>query len=86
MSNIETEYSVHTCATEGCGVTYALTTGFDKRRRDDHGTFYCPNGHTHSYPQKTAEEILRDRLSAKDAVISDLQNKLAKKRKYTKKK
>jgi C4-dicarboxylate-specific signal transduction histidine kinase len=55
---IET-YNVHCCQT--CGVSYALTSAFESRRRDDHKTFYCPNGHTQYYPQKNDVEKQRER-------------------------
>lgn len=52
-------YNVH-CCTE-CGVSYALTNAYDARRRDDHKSFYCPNGHSQHYPQKNEAEAQRAR-------------------------
>lgn len=43
--------SVHTCA--NCGVTYGMTAGYEDRRREDHQSWYCPNGHSQWYPQKS---------------------------------
>jgi|SRR3990167_10194114 len=50
----------HCCPTAGCGVSFWVTEGFDGRRREDHQSFFCPNGHTLTYGQKTAAEIDRD--------------------------
>lgn len=57
LSIIET-FNVH-CCTE-CGVSYALTAAFEGRRRNDHKTFYCPNGHEQYYPQKSDAELARE--------------------------
>lgn len=53
--NIIETFNVH-CCTE-CGVSYALTAAFESRRRNDHKTFYCPNGHRQHYAQRTEAEI-----------------------------
>jgi hypothetical protein len=42
-----------------CCVDFGLGADFQRRRRADHGTFYCPNGHSQYYPQDNAEEKLR---------------------------
>lgn len=47
------ELKEHTCAWEGCGVTFGLTDGFEDRRKEDHKSFYCPNGHSMSYRGET---------------------------------
>lgn len=58
---VQTAYITYTCAQRGCGVTFAVEDGFDDRRRNDHATFYCPNGHTLSYTGKTELEKERAR-------------------------
>lgn len=58
---VQTAYITHTCARQGCGVSFAVEDGFDDRRRNDHATFYCPNGHTLSYSGKTEAEKERAR-------------------------
>lgn len=42
-----------------CGITFGISTEFRERRRDDHRSFYCPNGHSLSYSgkSKTEEEL-----------------------------
>jgi DNA-binding transcriptional regulator YiaG len=46
-----------------CGVAFAMTTDYIKRRRDDHATFYCPSGHSNVYLGKSEAEQLRDQLA-----------------------
>jgi hypothetical protein len=58
-------YTVHACAS--CGVEFAVSDGYDSRRRDDGRRFYCPNGHTLSY-----SDTVYDRLQkAKDALARE---------------
>lgn len=52
-------YNVHCCSS--CGVAYAISDAYDDRRREDHATFWCPNGHGQSYSQKTEAEKQRER-------------------------
>ena len=47
-----------------CGVVYALASGFIQARREDHKTFYCPNGCNRWYPGKTDKEKRIDSLTA----------------------
>lgn len=49
-----------------CGVPFAVTQEYQNRRKKDHGTFYCPNGHSMYYPGKTEEERLREQLQRRD--------------------
>lgn len=60
---IFTSITIFTCATDGCGVMYGLEDGFVARRRDDHKSWNCPNGHHQHFPQKNVEELLRQELA-----------------------
>lgn len=49
-----------------CGMTFAVPQDFDSRRRDDHGNFFCPSGHSQRYSgkselEKAREELVRER-------------------------
>lgn len=48
-------YTVIMCGHEGCGVRFAMDDGFIRARREDHATFYCPNGHPRWYPPGSSE-------------------------------
>jgi len=69
-----------------CKIPFWITNGADDRFRKEHKTFYCPNGHTNFYPQKTDAEILKGRLADKDIEIADLQKQLRKKARRSSKK
>lgn len=45
-----------------CHVLFAITDDFQRARRRDKATFYCPNGHAQSYAGKTEEQKLREQL------------------------
>lgn len=51
-----TDLAVLTCG--NCGVMFAMPTAMNRARHEDHGTFYCPNGHGRAYHGETAEEKL----------------------------
>lgn len=52
-----------------CGVIFAMTTEFEKRRRNDHKTWYCPNGHHLVFSEENEEERLARELKvAQDSV------------------
>jgi hypothetical protein len=44
-----------------CGITFAVPTDYDQKRRNDHKLFYCPSGHSQSYVGKTEAQKQRDR-------------------------
>lgn len=47
--------SVHVnCA--NCGIEFCLPQAVEDKRREDHKTFYCPNGHSNYYPAATEKE------------------------------
>lgn len=47
-----------------CGLPWGVPYHFQERRREDHKTFYCPNGHSNWYPQENKEERLAKELDA----------------------
>lgn len=50
-----------------CSMVFGLTEKFQRARRNDHNTFYCPNGHSNYYPGKSEAEKLRDQLAGERA-------------------
>ena len=57
-------YTVFECC--NCGVAYAVTTDFERRRREDGTAFYCPRGHSQVFT-KTEVQKLKEQLAAKQA-------------------
>ena len=45
-----------------CGIPFAMTKDFQKRRLDDRKNFYCPSGHEQHYVGKTEAQKLREKL------------------------
>jgi len=45
-----------------CGIAFGLDKSFETRRRDDHKTFWCPNGHGQHFPQQSRAEELEGKL------------------------
>lgn len=48
------EMYISDCA--NCGVIFGMAAELEARRREDHGRFYCPNGHTMSFQGPTQAE------------------------------
>ena len=53
-------FEVEDCV--ACGVTFAMTTDYANKKKKDHRTFYCPNGHRQHYAEQSDEEKLKDAL------------------------
>lgn len=47
-----------------CGVTFGMTRAFIDARKQDHRTWYCPNGHERHYPSESREGRLERELAA----------------------
>ena len=47
-----------------CGVTFGMPSDYQQQRQKDHGTFYCPNGHSQYYPADNEVERLKKRLAS----------------------
>ena len=50
------ERTVHIIECAACSIDFGIGADFMKRRREDHETFYCPNGHSNYYGGPTAAE------------------------------
>lgn len=57
---INVSLNLSTCNCSECGIVYTLPCNFRETRVDDHGTFYCPNGHQQHFPGKSVKEELRE--------------------------
>lgn len=47
-----------------CGVIFAMPKRLEQARRQDKGSFYCPNGHSMSFTQTEAERVRREMQAA----------------------
>ena len=50
-------------------MVFGVTEDFERRRRDDHKTFYCPTGHPNVWRQQSeAERLRRDLRREREAL------------------
>lgn len=61
---------VSDCA--NCGTVFGIAADLEKRRRQDHATFYCPNGHPMHFTGKNDEELLRVEKARNTALTDQL--------------
>lgn len=59
---VRIEQAIHVIECAACSIDFGIGDDFMARRREDHGTFYCPNGHVNYYPQDNEAERLRKEL------------------------
>lgn len=65
-----TSFETETCCS--CGMKFAMTSDFMRRRRDDHALFYCPAGHNQYYYGKTEAQKLKEQLEQRAAEVARL--------------
>ncbi len=65
---ITTRIELLHCA--NCGLQFGMTSDFEERRRNDHGNFYCPAGHSNVYLGKSKAERLQDQLNTKERELA----------------
>ncbi len=58
--------TLHIVECAKCHMDFGILPFFEKERRRDHGTFYCPAGHRNYYPQKSDIEQVRERAQRAD--------------------
>lgn len=56
---MEVQSTVLTCCHRGCGIVFAVPSWWQQKRREDHTSFYCPNGHQQSFSSESDEEKFR---------------------------
>jgi hypothetical protein len=63
--NVTIELVTEECC--NCGVLFGIPVDMQRRRRNDHQSFYCPHGHPQHYDSESAEEQLRRELREAEA-------------------
>lgn len=69
-----TTYEIIDCPT--CGIFFAVTEEFEKRRTNDGKSFYCPHGHSMSYGDTTRDKLKREQEKTA-RLVSQLDQKRA---------
>lgn len=72
-------YSITKCCV--CDVRFAMTADFERRRREDRRSFYCPNGHAQGFCGKTPAEREREAREAAERRAVALQAQIDQKNK-----
>lgn len=70
--------AVETCC--NCGMRFAMPAAYQAKRRNDHGSFHCPAGHSQHYPGKSDAEKLRDELTGERARLDQAKAQLERQR------
>ena len=69
LAAIKFEVEFADCCCSSCGITYYVPENWQRKRRQDHANFFCPNGHSQYYPQETdAEKYKRKSETLADQV------------------
>lgn len=72
--DVQPEWHIETCLK--CGMLFGVPAAFQRQRKDDRATFYCPNGHgqIYAYPAVTdaqrLERLRADLLRSREHVTS----------------
>lgn len=53
-----------------CGVEFCMPDRLYEERKEDHQTFYCPNGHPRYFPGKSEKEKLREKVTYLENQVS----------------
>ena len=56
--------NMETYACYRCSMLFSMTADFVSRRREDHGAFYCPQGHSQIFAGDNEKEKLRRQVDA----------------------
>jgi len=67
-------FTVQVCI--NCGIAFAVPEYFDRKRREDGATFYCPNGHAQCYSETRVAQLERE-LAAKQRLLEQSHNREA---------
>lgn len=60
---VETVVTIQAHECGACGVVFGMSETFITARRNDHQTWYCPNGHPRVFNSKSEAEKLTERLA-----------------------
>lgn len=80
---MEIEMSVISCAK--CLATFAIPAAMDKRFRESHSSFYCPNGHVQFYPALTDLDLANRKVKSLELEVESLNAVIEKKSRASKK-
>lgn len=56
LTALKFEVEFADCCCSQCGINYYVPDNWQRKRREQHDTFYCPNGHAQHFPHETEAE------------------------------
>lgn len=59
-----------------CGVPFGIEAQYRKKLKEEHKSFYCPNGHSQYYPAKNKAEILEEQMQRERAQADQIKARL----------
>jgi hypothetical protein len=68
------EQVIHVIECASCNIDFGIGRNFETARREDHATFYCPNGHGNVYKGDSEAEKLRkevERMKVRERLARD---------------
>lgn len=72
---LQFNYQMTTVECANCCITFAMAARFVSDRREDHKTFYCPQGHTNYFAGLSETERLKSVLAQKDRDLTWQRNR-----------
>lgn len=60
-----------------CGIEFGMPDFYNEKRRDDHATFWCPNGHAQHYPGESNAEKYQRLYNAESQKLLPMREQLA---------
>lgn len=87
---VKFEVEFASCCCSQCGINYYVPENWENKRRQQHDTFYCPNGHNQYFPHETEaekykrkSEVLADQVRMEREQREKLERQLARVKKGT---
>ena len=71
---VDTKWDIVECSE--CGIEFCISDAWEQHRRDDHKTFYCPNGHSQYFPHQSEKEKLQEELRKEHIARIEIEAKL----------
>lgn len=65
-----------TCCVEGCRIVFAMERDYYDARRQDHASFYCPNGHSQHFTGESEAEKLTRQLDSAERMKASLSTRV----------
>lgn len=76
MSTFTYENTLTVIECAQCHMDFAMSKEFNRKRREDHESFYCPAGHRQYFAARSQVEKLKDELERENRRVANLRARL----------